>query len=83
MLLQKIKNLPLGYSEVIYQDKKYGVSLSEHNNGNSLKLYARELGGNDFISLNYYITADAELLRPCEMPEEKVIDFLNNYKTQK
>jgi len=80
MLLQKIKRLPLGYSQVIYQDKKYGVSLSEYNKGKSLKLYAKELGGNDFISLNYYITGDAELLKPCEMPEEKVIDFLNNYK---
>jgi hypothetical protein len=73
----------LGYSEIIYQGKKYGVSLSEYNKGQSLKLYAKELAGNDFISLNYYITNDEELLKPCEMPEEKVIDFLNNYKIQK
>ena len=26
MILEKIKNLPLGYSEVEYQQKKYGVT---------------------------------------------------------
>ncbi|MCH5598902.1 hypothetical protein [Niabella ginsengisoli] len=80
MILQKIKNLPLGYSEVVYLDRKYGVTLSEYNKGKSLKLYAEELGGNDFISFNYYITNHSELLKPCEMPEQKVIHFLTNYE---
>ncbi len=77
MLLEKIRTLPLGYSEVIYMNKKYGVTLTEFNNGKSLKLFAKELGGNDFISLNYYITNQNELLKPCEMPKQKVIQFLN------
>lgn len=51
----------------------------DFNNGKSFKIYAEELGGNDFISLNYYITKTSEKLKPCEMPEEKVIYFLNNY----
>jgi hypothetical protein len=29
-------------------------------------------------SLNYYVTKTNELLKPCEMPEEKVIHFLKN-----
>ncbi len=77
MLLQKIKLLPLGYSEVLYDDKKYGVTRTDFNNGKSIKLYAEELGGNDFISLNYYITNHNELLKPCEMSEQKVIRFIN------
>ncbi len=77
MLLQKIKSLPLGYSEVLFDDKKYGVTRTDFNNGKSIKLYAEELGGNDFISLNYYITNQNELLKPCEMPEQKVICFIN------
>jgi len=77
MLLQKIKLLPLGYSVVLFDDKKYGVTRTDFNNGKSIKLYAEELGGNDFISLNYYITNQNELLKPCEMPEQKVIYFIN------
>ena len=80
MLLEKMKRLPLGYSEVFYNNKKYGVTRSEFNNGKSLKLFAKELGGKDYISLNYYITNNNELLKPCEMPEQKVIQFINQMK---
>ncbi|WP_298898341.1 peptide methionine sulfoxide reductase [uncultured Psychroserpens sp.] len=70
--------LPKGYSEVIFQDKKYGITRTDFNKGKSIKIFAEELAGNDFISLNYYITSDKELLKPCEMPDEKVLQFLNN-----
>ncbi|WP_437397278.1 hypothetical protein [Flagellimonas lutimaris] len=45
-----------------------------------MKLYADELGGNDFISLNYYMTLKDELLKPCEMSVQKVIHFLEKHK---
>ena len=80
-LLEKIQQLPLGYTEVCYENAKYGVTKSEFNNGNSYKIYAEELGGNNFISLNYYITSQNEILKPCEMPQEKVIHFLENYNS--
>jgi hypothetical protein len=79
-LLEKIKQLPLGYSEVMYKDKKYGVTRADFNTGNSIKIYAEELGGKDFISLNYYITSTSESLKPCEMSKEKVIHFIKNIK---
>ncbi len=77
-LLDYIQLIPNGYSEVLYQQKKYGVTRSNFNNGKSIKVFAEELGGNDFISLNYYITSTSESLKPCEMPEQKVIDFLKS-----
>ena len=80
MLSKRIEKLPLGYSEVLYKNKKYGLTKSEFNKGNSIKIYAEELGGNDFISLNYYKTTTTNLLKPCEMPEQKVVHFLNNLK---
>lgn len=80
ILLTKIQNLPIGYAEVIFENKKYGVTRTDFNQGKSIKIYAKELGGNNFVSLNYYITNTSELLKPCEMPEENVIQFLNNYK---
>ncbi len=80
MLLKQIRKLPLGYSEVIYLNRKYGVTRNDFNNGNSHKIFAQELGGKDFISLNYYTTRTSQSLKPCEMPEQKVIDFLNGYQ---
>ncbi len=71
--------IPLGYSEVIYQNRKYGVTRTDFNAGKSMKIFAEELGGTDFISFNYYMTSKNDLLKPCEMPSQKAVDFLNNY----
>ncbi len=80
ILRNLIFHLNDGYSTVIYNDRKYGLSKTVFNNGKSIKLFAEELGGKDFISLNYYITDQTELLKPCEMPKSKVLDFLYNLK---
>jgi peptide-methionine (S)-S-oxide reductase len=79
MLSKKIKAFPLGYSTVLFQNKKYALTRTDFNGGKSIKIYAEELGGNDFISFNFYISEKAEKLKPCEMPAEKIIDFINNH----
>ncbi|MEO1413634.1 MAG: peptide methionine sulfoxide reductase [Bacteroidota bacterium] len=71
-----ILNIPQGYSEVQYQGKTYSLTRSDFNKGKSLKIFAEELGGTDFISFNYYLTQEKDYLKPCEMPDQKVIDFL-------
>ena len=76
----RVRNLPLGYSEVLFRNKKFGVTRTDFNGGKSHKVFAEELGGNDFISLNYYVTENSRNLKPCEMPFQKVIDFLNGYQ---
>ena len=75
-LLDHINKLPEGYSEGIFNNAKYGITKSIFNNGKSYKIYAEELQATNFISLNYYVTDKQELLKPCEMPEQKVIEFL-------
>ena len=77
-IYEKIMMLPAGYSEGVYQGRKYSITKNTFNKGDSYKIYAKELGGNDFISLNYYKTSNNHLLKPCEMPRWKVIDFLQN-----
>ena len=82
MLFNRIQRLKEGTSKVRYNNATYAVNKEKFNNGRSFKVYADELGGNDFISFNYYVKEDGEdLLKPCEMPQEKVTHFLNNYKT--
>ncbi len=71
MILDKLMQLKHGHQVVIYQGKKYGTTRTDFNKGRSIKVYAEELGGTDFISLNYYKLESGDLLKPCEMPEER------------
>ncbi|MEO0864903.1 MAG: hypothetical protein AAFY39_10020 [Pseudomonadota bacterium] len=57
-------------------DRRYVVTKSHFNSGKSTKLVAEELGGPDYISLNWYDTTRGGALRPCEMPAAKVIAFV-------
>lgn len=71
--------LPTGGYGGTYQDKRYRITKSSMITGRSQKLVAEELGGNDYISFNLYRLAGGEhLLKPCEMPAEKVTDFVLN-----
>jgi len=72
----RIKSLENGAYDVNFHNKRYLLRKETQLNGKLIKLYAQELGGNDFISLNYYPQIKNGLLKPCEMPEEKVIRFV-------
>ncbi len=72
----KIIQLDNGAYDVIAYKKRYLLRKETPLNGKLIKLYAQELGGNDFISLNQYPYLQDGLLKPCEMPQEKVIQFV-------
>ena len=79
----KLLELEEGSYDVFYQEKRYLLSKQTQLKGKLIKLYAKELGENDFISLNYYTSIRDGLLKPCEMPEEKVIDFILDLSVSK
>ncbi|WP_316247480.1 hypothetical protein ROLI_031150 [Roseobacter fucihabitans] len=68
--------LPNGSFTGASQDRRYIVTKSLFNAGKSMKLVAEELGGADYISLNFYRLARGSRLFPCEMSVEKVTDFI-------
>jgi hypothetical protein len=72
----KLLNLNNGAYDVLYHDKRYLLRKETLLNSKLIKLYANELGGTNFISLNYYPSIKNGLLKPCEMPQEKVINFI-------
>ena len=72
----KLCTFPEGASEVWYQNRRYLLRKSTELKGKLIKIYAKELGGNDFISGNYYVSLSNGILKPCEMPHKKVIDFI-------
>ncbi len=69
--------LPTGTFTGRADAKRYVASRQVLAGGKSHKLVAHELGGTDYISLNLYQTRNSgALLRPCEMPARKVVDFV-------
>ncbi|HEY9130077.1 MAG TPA: hypothetical protein VIN02_09575 [Sulfurovum sp.] len=74
----KLLTLPIGAYDVHYLGKRYLLRKERLLDGKLLKIYAEELGGNDIVSGNYYPTIKRGLLKPCEMSDKKVIDFVLN-----
>lgn len=80
-VLDLMDRLPRGYSEGLYEGRRYGATMTASEDGKRRKLYAEALAGGDHVSCNLYVLEDGSiLLKPCEMPQEKVIAFLCGYK---
>lgn len=74
----KLLALPQGANDVFYKEKRYLLQKQTLLAGKLIKIYAKELGGHDIVSGNYYPTIKGGMLKPCEMSDAKVIDFVLN-----
>ena len=72
----KLLALPNGATHVLYRDKRYLLRKETLLEGKLLKIYAERLDQIDVVSGNYYPTLKGGMLKPCEMSDEKVIDFV-------
>lgn len=75
-LAELLRRVPAGWTRQSVAGIPWGVSRTEHAHGRSIALHAEQLGGSDIVSANVWLTAGGALLRPCEMPAEKVLGFL-------
>jgi len=73
---KKLQQLPDGANDGFYREKRYLLRKETLLDGRLIKLYAKELGGNDIVSGNYYPTIKGGVLKPCEMSDAKVIEFV-------
>lgn len=75
--LAKLDTLPVGYSEGRFEGRRFGITLSASADGRRRWLYGEERGGTGRVSANLYHLPDGRVaLRPCEMPEEWVVEFV-------
>jgi len=72
----KLLALPNGANNVLYKGKRYLLTKYTLLDGKLIKIYAEELGANDIVSGNYYPSMKGGMLKPCEMSDAKVIDFV-------
>lgn len=75
--------IPDGHSQGHFEGRRYRVEKTSHAAGRSLKLYARDLAGTDFVSLNLYHLASGDVLKPCEMPQAMVRTFVTGFQPDK
>lgn len=75
-----LARLPQGTVTGRVQGCRYIATKSVFSGGKSIKLVAQELGGSDYISLNYYDLERGARLAPCEMSREKVINFILDFQ---
>lgn len=54
--------------------------MERSGDGRRVKLYGEELGGADHVSFNLYVAGGEARLKPCEMPEAKVVAFVLGYE---
>ena len=74
-----LERVPVGWTRVAFEGRPYGLSRVDRVGARVVTVTAEELGGPDFLSANIYRTTAADLLRSCEIPDEKVLVFLRGW----
>jgi len=74
-----VDRVPLGWTEVGYAGRSWGLTRTDRAGGGTTTLYAEELGGPASVSANVWHTSGGDVLRPCEMPAQTVLEFLRGW----
>ncbi|MGX6647169.1 hypothetical protein ACWCOP_04430 [Maricaulaceae bacterium MS644] len=74
--LTAFDRLPPGYQTGSYRGERWGVTITGCPGDPVRKLYGERLSGGDHVSFNLYTLASGPVLKPCEMPEAKVVAFV-------
>jgi hypothetical protein len=79
-LADQLARIPPGWTAVDFDGRRYGLTRVDRAAGRSVTIYAEELGGRDVVSANVYRTTAGVRLKSCEMPDAKVIAFLEGWR---
>ena len=71
-----IHAIPEGWSRIELEGSSWAVTRTTRAGGTVISIDAEQLGTAEQFGANVWITEDETLLRPCEVPEEKVIRFM-------
>lgn len=71
-----LTTIPEGWSRTEVAGRAWGVTRTTHAEGKVISLNAERLGDTEQLSANVWITSEGPILRPCEVPAEKVLQFL-------
>ncbi len=75
------RRLPEGYSQGVYEGRRFGLTVRRSEDGRRNSLFARELAGTDLVSFNLYrLSSGQTSLKPCEMSADKVVGFVLGFQ---
>ncbi len=81
--LDRLAVLPEGAGRGRHGGRTWGVTVKRSPDGRRVWLYGEEQGGTDRVSFNLYLISTGHpILKPCEMPDEKVIAFVLAYEPE-
>ncbi len=72
-----IRAIPEGWSRAEIDGHSWAVTRTTRAGGKVISVDAEQLGTSEQFGANVWITTDGTILRPCEVPEEKVLHFLH------
>jgi hypothetical protein len=73
-----IRAIPEGWTRVQIAGQGWGITRITRAGGRTISFDAERLGGNERLGANVWNTSDGTLLRPCEVPEERVMQVLRD-----
>ena len=71
-----LTTIPEGWSRTEVAGQAWGITRTTHAGGKVISLNAERLSDAEQLGANVWITRDGPILRPCEVPAEKVLQFL-------
>lgn len=77
-----VGKIPEGWSRVRVAGQTWGVTRTTRANGMVVSVSAERLSDAQQIGANIWITTDGPVLRPCEVPADAVVGFLQAATTE-
>ncbi|WP_454856238.1 hypothetical protein [Promicromonospora soli] len=77
-----VGEIPEGWSRVRISGQTWGVARTTRANGAVVSISAERLSDAEQISANVWITANGPVLKPCEVPADAVVTFLQAAATE-
>jgi peptide-methionine (S)-S-oxide reductase len=71
-----LRIIPEGWSRAEIAGQAWGVTRTTRAGGKVISVNAERLGDTEQLGANVWITSEGPVLRPCEVPAEKVMQFL-------
>ena len=73
-----IRVIPEGWTRVQVAGEGWGIARTTRAGGKTISFDAEHLGTKEHLGANVWNTSEGSVLRPCEVPEERVMQFLRD-----
>ena len=73
-----IRAIPEGWTRVQIAGHGWAITRTTRAGGKTISFDAERLGDKEHLGANVWNTSEGAILRPCEVPEEKVMQVLRD-----